>query len=408
MENIYDVRKKEELLYILSQEKAEAYLTEEMPNKTAVVITLFYETDVSFYMEYLNNIPDGIDVFVFSSNPMVLEQVEKLKKRFFKTLWKENRGRDVSALLVEFRRYLSEYQYICYVHDKKEKQDFMTDDVRSWVACLWDNLIGSVVYINNVLALLDKSKDIGLLVPPEPFGKHIYTWYSDAWNHNFENCTNLANRLGLQCCIEENKPPITLGTAFWAKTEALKKLFLYEWKYEDFPEEPLANDGTISHAIERIFGYVAQDAGYKTATIMTEKYAVWNLLEAQDGMRKMMQILNQKYMVKDLHGVEVLLEKEKVFRNFFTDNKKVYIYGAGTIGKRLLQWCKEWRLPVAGFVVSDMPEDEMVIDGVAVYKWSELSITEGVGIVIAVAPNLLPEIEKEISDRAFLNYIYGN
>lgn len=38
-------------------------------------------------------------------------------------------------------------------------------------------------------------------------------------------------------------------------------------------DEPLPYDGTISHAIERIVGFVALDAGYKVGTIMNCQYA---------------------------------------------------------------------------------------------------------------------------------------
>ena len=81
---------------------------------------------------------------------------------------------------------------------------------------------------------------------------------------------------------------------FWAKTDALKKLFEHGWKYEDFPEEPLPIDGTISHAIERVLGYVAQDAGYKTGVIMTDKIAAQLLVRVQSDMRVMYEQLQRR------------------------------------------------------------------------------------------------------------------
>ncbi len=40
------------------------------------------------------------------------------------------------------------------------------------------------------------------------------------------------------------------------------------------PPEPLPQDGTISHAIERIYPFVAQSAGYPPAVVMSKSYAV--------------------------------------------------------------------------------------------------------------------------------------
>ena len=44
--------------------------------------------------------------------------------------------------------------------------------------------------------------------------------------------------------------------------DALKPLFEYGWKYEDFlPEGQMGEDGTVSHAIERANGYICQSQG---------------------------------------------------------------------------------------------------------------------------------------------------
>ena len=49
--------------------------------------------------------------------------------------------------------------------------------------------------------------------------------------------------------------------------------FDFGWKYEDFQKEPYKIDGTISHAIERLYCIVAQDEGYFSATVMSDDYA---------------------------------------------------------------------------------------------------------------------------------------
>lgn len=64
------------------------------------------------------------------------------------------------------------------------------------------------------------------------------------------------------------------GSVFWFRVKALAPLFDHGWKHEDFPPEPLPQDGTISHAIERIYPFVAQGAGYYPAQAMSADYAV--------------------------------------------------------------------------------------------------------------------------------------
>ena len=45
--------------------------------------------------------------------------------------------------------------------------------------------------------------------------------------------------------------------------------YRYHWTVEDFPEEPLKGaDGTILHALERMYPMIAQEAGYCSGWIM--------------------------------------------------------------------------------------------------------------------------------------------
>ena len=64
-----------------------------------------------------------------------------------------------------------------------------------------------------------------------------------------------------------------LGTMFWFRPKALKPLFDKDWDYKDFPPEPNKIDGTLLHAVERVYPFAAQQAGYYPAIGMTDKFA---------------------------------------------------------------------------------------------------------------------------------------
>ena len=69
----------------------------------------------------------------------------------------------------------------------------------------------------------------------------------------------------------------------------MKKIFEYPWTYEDFPAEPTGqNDGNVLHAIERIYPFVAQDAGYYSGWLLTDAFA-------------RLEITNLTYMLRDIH-----------------------------------------------------------------------------------------------------------
>lgn len=83
----------------------------------------------------------------------------------------------------------------------------------------------------------------------------------------------MAKLLGLHVDIRPDKGIICTNSMFWARTKALGPLLRYDWKYEDFEEEPSPVDGGLRHVIERILQFVAQDAGYYTGIVMTPEYA---------------------------------------------------------------------------------------------------------------------------------------
>jgi len=407
MQNIYDTRLNENLLFVLPQSEHIPVACFVAPKTVAIAVNLYYEDLVERYMEYINRVPEEIDVYIISSKSEVLKKVEALKKRPLCFLEKKNRGRDVSALLVAFREVALQYEYICFLHDKKPNYDFMEAEKVSWDWSLWENTISSKEYIYSVLQMFRERQDIGIMVPPEPIGDFYKAWFDTAWGPNYENTVRLAEELQLQCVMEEEKTPLALGTVFWARKDALKKMFERQWTYGDFPEEPLAKNGTISHAIERIFGFVAQDAGYKTATIMTAEYASWNLLFAQDGMKKMFKLISEQMNLHSLHQISMLSEQERILREFCEKNKDIYLYGAGVYGVELLHHMTRWGLNPTGFVVSNGKRTKTEVEGYPVKELSELNKDAKTGIVVAVHYMHQAEMQKILQEEGFTNYVNG-
>ena len=84
----------------------------------------------------------------------------------------------------------------------------------------------------------------------------------------------LEKELNLSVPLDAHKEVIApLGTMFWFRPAALKPLFDHDWQWEDFPPEPNDIDGTILHAIERAYGYVAQASGYFCGWLFSDSFA---------------------------------------------------------------------------------------------------------------------------------------
>lgn len=405
MQNVYDIFVKKELMFIMPEESQRVPVSKDILVKTAVFVNLYYEDSWAQYFVYLRNIPRDISIYICSSNSALLYEAKKSSKGMdnITFLSKENRGRDISALLVTFREKILCYDYVCFIHDKKAAFHYLKEDVAFWIRNMWENTLGSTSYIYGVLELL-QSNHIGLLVPPEPLGKHFNDWYTNGWKKNYENTVLLASELDINADISKDRTPMAIGTVFWAKSDALKKLLQKKWSYIDFPEEPLPLDGAINHAIERILPFVAQDAGYDTGVIMGQAYASRMLLRLKEYMTNTYDFLYKKMYICFEHQFHSHDELKSTIETYFREYEKVYIYGFGAWGMEFLRNLQFWGYCPDGFIVSDGHRSCSLSDGIKVYELSEIDPDEKCGIFIAVNYDLQGEIEEQLLERGFQNY----
>lgn len=402
MKNICDIRDEKNLLFMFST--TEGPNIDKVPwDASALVINLFYEDSVEKYGQYIGELSKKMDVYVFSSNVKVLEALHA-KSETCRLLQKDNRGRDVSALLVAFKPYLDKYKYICFVHDKKHKSSKTKNDTDIWNWNIWGNTVFNDIYVSNVLYFFENNSNIGLAVPPEPLGEYNTAWYTNAWYENFKNCCELSDKLKLVCDIDKNKSPLALSSVFWARVDAIKKIYEIDWQYEDFPQEPMKNDGTISHAIERIWGFLAQDAGYEVATVMNEGYARWELLRLQRNTKEMFALLSREMNIHNLNEVSTYDERLLRVKEFVEKNEEVYIYGAGKFGKDLLYNLERRNISVAGFCVTDDNYKNQQIDGKKLFKVTDV-IKKNAGIIVAVNIYFQDEIIENIKKYDYDNFV---
>jgi ubiquinone/menaquinone biosynthesis C-methylase UbiE/glycosyltransferase involved in cell wall biosynthesis len=169
-----------------------------------------------------------------------------------------NRGRDIGALLSGFDDLLSRYDVIGHIHGKRSVFALNSADPHLGERrrdFLWQNLLGGRSPMMDIILDRFASDDrMGLVFAED-------THLSD-WDGNLEIAEALANRIGLT----EPLPPFfdfPGGTMFWARGDALRPIFELKLDWYDYPQEPVLEDGTILHAIERMLPFAARHAGYQ-------------------------------------------------------------------------------------------------------------------------------------------------
>lgn len=253
--------------------------------KIAVIFHTYYDDIMQQYYHNIASFPDGTD-FYFTTDTEDKIQVLKnllspLNARYhLEYRLVENRGRDVSALLVGCRDVVlnGNYDLVCFMHDKKGIGNSIQFSCvgQSFSDCCFENIAANKNYVNNVIALFESQPRFGIAVPPPPKNANYYKAIGGSWGagENFQNVQKLLLEMDISAPVERQKPPVTAyGSVFWFRPDALRPLFQKEWRIEDFDAEPMRSDGTISNAIERVHGFVAQAQGYYPLIIMSSSYA---------------------------------------------------------------------------------------------------------------------------------------
>ncbi len=291
--NMYDLKQRMQLNYILP---THVKSKNEAPNKRAALFMHVYSMELAeICKEYASHMPDYADICLTTNTQEkadILKTIfSSLGKERVKVVLVENRGRDVGALLIGLKEYVNDYDYICFMHDKKVEQNSPKMIGESFAYHCYENTLPTKEFAENVITLFEENPRLGLLVPPTPSHGPYYGTIGQEWHTNYQNVLELAKKWGIQVDINKNKPPVApLGTTFWFRKEALRSLFNVGLTYGDFPQEPTGtNDGNIMHAIERLYPFVAQQNGYYCGWLLSDKYAKMEIT----NLYKMLQDINE-------------------------------------------------------------------------------------------------------------------
>ena len=263
------------LVKVIPKNQLSSYYSDK---KVIVIAHLFYDDIWEYAFNYLKNVPPYIDILVttdtYEKRDFFEENIANNLENNVKVLKIEARGRDMASLLVGAKDIIKDYDYFCFMHDKKSQgKEFITVGA-TFRDVLWENNLASPHYINEIVREFDSHPSLGLIVPPKVYhGTYFFSYINNYWTLCYNEVLNLLEKMDINVKIDRSHPPLSIGNCFWARYDALKPLFDLNWDYEDFPEEPMPADGTVSHALERIHGYVAASEGYYTEFVMTEEFA---------------------------------------------------------------------------------------------------------------------------------------
>lgn len=246
--------------------------TDSKKPKCAIVIFTFFEDLLERNLRIIDQIPDDFKIIVVTSNDSLYARWEKLslKGKDIELRKQVNRGRNEACYWVTCRDIIESYDYICLMHDKKTSY-WGGQGIKgySYAFHAINSLVKTKDYIENIINIFEANRFIGLLMPYPPMFCGLDCVTSDPWSSNRAIATELYAKLKLSIPFDDF-PRAPWGGMFWVRGKAMTSLLRKNWDYSDFPEEPVKPDGTVLHALERMYPMIVQDAGYLSAFVCSE------------------------------------------------------------------------------------------------------------------------------------------
>lgn len=229
------------------------------PGSIAVHAHVFHTDLIHELIHYMNHIPFDYDCYITTDTEGKKQEIadaiqSRLNAAHTEIRITPNVGRDVAPFLVGCRDLVNTYDYICHIHTKKSAHGTFGD---YWRDHLLDYLLGSEKLVAGILDFFLNNDHVGMIYPP--FFTPVKSMA--VWGANKDRAVELLKKVGIDRDLPEN-PVFPGGTMMWLRAKAFKDLFDAGFEYNHFEKEQGQLDGTLAHAFERSFVYIAEHHGY--------------------------------------------------------------------------------------------------------------------------------------------------
>lgn len=275
--------------------------------KLVTLLYIYYPESIDFCLSYLSYVKEFSNICVVSARDDTLSLIkEKLLSNQYDVSklefrLKTNKGRDLSSYLIDCKDLFDKYDYMLYFHDKLSPHLSSFNQTLDFSEHCLHSILKSKEHFANLFSSFAEQPFLGMIVPPPlNYGQASLSEFTLHPNNELL-IKDLIQKLDLNVPFDKY-PVAPYGDFFICRTKAMKKLFNINWTYEMLPDEPIASDGTLLHALERIIPFVIQSAGY---------YVSWGFCE--DSIR--IHDANCHYYTSEYNKHLMSIRKEFSFKN---------------------------------------------------------------------------------------------
>ncbi len=239
----------------------------QQPLRLGVHIHSFYPDTTSQLLDTLRASLPSFDLLIStdSTAKQRLLQSEIRKSQYSEVinnsevLVTENRGRNIAPLLLQAIPSFADHDLVLHLHTKKTVHQEFGQKWRKELLC---SVLGDALNASSLLHAFQADHKLGLIMPmTSPSIRPFLNWGA-----NFEIARLIVNKELPGKHLSAMAPLIfPHGMMFWFRPQALAGMSSAAQNLMPFPPEPLRDDGTTLHALERLTAHFCEAEGYRWA-----------------------------------------------------------------------------------------------------------------------------------------------
>jgi lipopolysaccharide biosynthesis protein len=226
--------------------------------RIALILHLFYPDLWDETRGYLQSIPEPFDLFI--SIPAESNQIRQKMSNDYPDSYIyscPNHGRDIAPFLEILNAIQGcNYEFICKIHTKKSLHLKDGDQWRNW---LFAELLGDQKRVLEILHSFESDDSLGLITPEG----YLYSAIDINSFINQRWIQKLSEMLAVD--LHDFRFDYPAGSMFWCRARTMQKLAAAGIRTENFEPERCQLNHTLAHGIERIFGVLVMEQGYRLA-----------------------------------------------------------------------------------------------------------------------------------------------
>lgn len=233
----------------------------ENPAPIGVVMHVYFTDLVPEILEQLRNIEMPFDLLITnaSGEELDLEGFDHPACKSIRVFPVKNHGRDIFPLIQLVNGgYLNPYDTILKIHTKKSAwraEHELAGSGDEWKEGFYRDLLDSPENVREIVQAMRENPHVGIVT------SNGSICGPEQWGGDQPIVDDLLRRIGMPLHAEDLE--FASGSIYWIRGFILQGLRSFELEEQDFESEAGQVDATTAHAIERIIGIVATEAGFR-------------------------------------------------------------------------------------------------------------------------------------------------